>query len=371
MELPVAKKGQDLDIEIAASDIAQVLGRTSMDYGDSGDGKSTRAHSLARYYFQKSGGKKVRLVAAEDSSKNVFADLIEAGIVEAVFMTDSGSPLIAMERITEGWWPLVGEYELYDKDEKIDGKIVKTQKRRQKWQSKEDWEGSVSAYIFEGLTTTCEIIKDYLTATNRFPREQSDGFTEGGRTFMAASQTAYGFTQVEGIKLIKTAGMLPVERVHWSAHEAKGKDDFGKEAIRGPKLVGGAATDQVRKYVGILLHADRVKNEKGLEEIRVYVTNHPDSTNAAISWKAKVTIPPGKAQALIDLYPKGYFVPTLPNADYTNDDGLIPFFKALEKLEAEASTAASSLLNRVRQVKQVREFTDCGRYKGSPYEGQD
>src|SRR5882757_92466 len=348
-QLPVAKKGQDLDIEIAASDIAQVLGRTSMDYGDSGDGKSTRAHSLARYYFQKSGGKKVRLVAAEDSSKNVFADLIEAGIVEAVFMTDSGSPLITMERITEGWWPLVGEYELYDKDEKIDGKIVKTQKRRQKWQSKEDWEGTVSAYIFEGLTTTCEIIKDYLTATNRFPREQSDGFTEGGRTFMAASQTAYGFTQVEGIKLIKTAGMLPVERVHWTAHPSKGKDEFNKEAVRGPKLVGGAATDQVRKYIGILLHSDRVKEGNKPEEVRVYITNHPDQDNNAISWKAKTTIAPGKAQALINLYPKGYFVPTFPNEDYSNDDGLIPFFKALEKLEAEASDAANIFRDRVRQ----------------------
>src|ERR1700750_3062448 len=71
--------------DLAPADDQAIKGRLIMDYGDSGDGKSTRAHSFARYYYSKTG-KKVRLVASEDSSKQVFQDLIDAGIVEATFI---------------------------------------------------------------------------------------------------------------------------------------------------------------------------------------------------------------------------------------------------------------------------------------------
>lgn len=338
MALPTASEGNKMEIEVnEISDIKKIQGRIILDYADSGDGKSSRAHSFARYYFAKSGGKKVRLVAVEDSTRNVFQDLIDSGIVEAIFMTDSKSPLTTLERIlVDGDWPLVGEFETKT-DTK--GNIKKVQK----WQKKDEWDGEVSAYIIEGLTTSCELILNYLTETGRFPREQSDGFTEGGKTYMASSQTSFGFTQQEGIKLLKNSGMLPVDRVLWTAHEAKGKDEFGAEsAVRGPKLVGSAATDTVRKYVGVLLHADRVKNKAGKEEVRVYVTNHPDPKNPSVSWKSKVTITPTKTKEFTAKYPDGYFVPTLPEDDnYTGDDGLIPFLKLTDELERTATNAAN------------------------------
>jgi len=348
IKLPVAEAGEGLEIDLAVSDIKKIQGRIILDYADSGDGKSSRAHSFARYYFAKSGGKKVRLVSAEDSTRSVFKDLIDAGIVEPVFMLDSKSPLITAERLTEGDWPIFGEFDEVPITKKVNGKEVTTISKRQKWQSKEDWDGSVSAYIFEGITTISEIILNYLTATNRFPREQSDGFSDGGRTFMAASQTSFGFTQSEGIKLLKTSGMLPVERVLWTGHEAKGKDEFGSDgAVRGPKLVGSAATDAIRKYVGVLLHADRVKDAKGKEEVRVYVTNHPDPKNPSVSWKAKVTIPPTKAKEFSARYPLGYFVPQLPEGDsFSGDDGLIPFLR----FEDELITSATQAADRFKQL---------------------
>lgn len=330
------------------SDIKKIQGRIILDYADSGDGKSSRAHSFARHYFAKSGGKKVRLVAVEDSTRNVFQDLIDAGIVEAVFMTDSRAPLSTLERIlVEGDWPLIGEFDVKETKDK-EGNITK--KRVQKWQKRDEWDGTVSAYIVEGLTTSCELILNYLTETGRFPREQSDGFTEGGKTYMASSQTSFGFTQQEGIKLLKNSGMLPVERVLWTAHEAKGKDEFGTEsAVRGPKLVGSAATDTVRKYVGVLLHADRVKNKAGKEEVRVYVTNHPDPKNPSISWKSKMSVTPTKALAVIKQYPEGYFVPTLPENDsFDSKDGLIPFLQFEEELHKSATNAAVKFRDDIR-----------------------
>jgi len=320
--------------DLAPADDQAIKGRLIMDYGDSGDGKSTRAHSFARYYYAKTG-KKVRLISAEDSSKQVFQDLIDAGIVEATFIP-STSPLPYYERLMEGDWPLHGQFDEYTV--KVGGKDVT--KKRQKWQRRTDWEGTVSAYIVEGLSTISENILDYLRETGRFPREQSDGFSEEGRTFMAASQTAFGFTQAEGIKLLKLSGALPVERVLWSSHEAKGKDEFGGEAVRGPKLVGSAATNTVRKLVGVLLHTERIDGQ-----IRCYFENHPDQSNKNISWKAKVTVAPSEANAFKQKYPNGYFVPELPKGGYVgSNDGLISFLKLEEEIRTKSSDAASLLV---------------------------
>ena len=167
---------------------------------------------------------------------------------------------------------------------------------------------------------------------------------------MAASQTAFGFTQSEGIKLLKTSGMLPVERVLWTAHEAKGKDEFGGGVVRGPKLVGSAATNIVRKLVGVLLHTDRVDGQ-----IRVYFTNHPDQTNKQIEWKAKITTAPVVAEAFKKKFPQGYFVPTLPTAGYVGSkDGLIPFLELEAEIRSTSSDAASQLVAQFNKHKQER-----------------
>lgn len=332
---PTETAAQALLADLAPSDDNAIKGRLIMDYGDSGDGKSTRAHSLARYYYAKTG-KKVRLVSAEDSSKLVFQDLIDAGIVEAVFITEPKTPLPTYERLVEGEWPLAGQFD--ELKVKVNG--IETIKKRQKWQRRSEWEGQVSAYIFEGLSTISENILDYLRETGRFPREQSDSFSEDGRTFMAASQTAFGFAQSEGIKLLKASGQLPVDRVLWTAHEAKGKDEFGGEAVRGPKLVGTAATNLVRKLVGVLLHADRVDGQ-----VRVYFDSHPDKLNNKINWSAKTTIAPIAAKEFKRIYPTGYFVPKLPADGYVGaKDGLIEFLQHEETIRSKSSDAASRLV---------------------------
>lgn len=316
--------------EVAPTDDAAVRARIIMDYSDSGDGKSTRAHSFARYYYQKTG-KPVLLVSAEDSSKLVFQDLIDAGIVHPVFLTSSKTTISTYEKIVEG--------ELPDGIETVTKQIGKETKTQvvHKWRpiGKDEF----SAAIFEGLSTITENILDYLRENGRFQREQSDGFQEGGRTFMAASQTAFGFAQSEGLKLLRTSGMLPVERVLWTAHESKGKDEFGSEVIRGPKLVGSAATNTVRKLVGVLLHTDRIEGQ-----IRCYFENHPDITNPKISWKAKVTVSPLLANAFKKKFPQGYFVPTLPTDGYVGSkDGLIPFLEFEAEVRSKSGDAASQL----------------------------
>jgi hypothetical protein len=261
--------------------------------------------------------------------------LIDAGIVE-FYAIPPMSPLPIYERLMEGEWPLHGQYE--EVKVKVGG--VEQIRKKQKWQKRSEWEGTVSAYVVEGLSTISENILDYLRENGRFPREQSDGFSEEGRTFMAASQTAYSFTQSEGVKLLKLSGALPVDRVLWTAHEAKGKDEFGGEAVRGPKLVGSAATNLVRKLVGVLLHSERVDGQ-----VRVYFENHADLSNKNISWKAKCTVSPTQANVFKQKYPTGYFIPTLPKDGYVGSkDGLIPFLELEEEIRSKSSDAASLLV---------------------------
>lgn len=342
-----AVDGNAGEFQDIASDETLVQGRVIMDYADSGTGKSTRAHSFARYYYIKTG-LPVLLVGAEDSSKVVFQDLIDAGIVHPVWVTSSKITISVYERIVEGEVPLPGHYEEVKKTVKKDGKEVVEVSKRMKWLTKEEANGRYGAVIFEGLSTISENILDYLRETGRFPREQSDGFAEGGRTHMAASQTAYGFTQAEGIKLVKNSGMLPVARVLWTAHEAKGKDEFDGSLVRGPKLVGSAATNVIRKHVGVLLHTE--KTDTG--EIRTYFEDHPDAQSPKVTWKAKVTVNPFFARELKKKYPKGYFLPSLPvGEDYAAErDGLIEFLEHEEQVRQKGSTGASKLVASLKQT---------------------
>ncbi len=333
------------DFDEVPTDDTLVHGRIIMDYGDSGDGKSTRAHSFARFYFIKTG-LPVVLVAAEDSSKAVFQDLIDAGIVVPVWITSSTTPISMYERLVEGDLPIPGEVEEVKKTIKKDGKDVTTVSLKQKWSPRDENRGKYGAYIFEGLSTFSENILDHLRETGRFPREQSDGFVEGGRTFMAASQTAYGFVQSEGIKLVRTSGMLPVARVLWTSHESKGKDEFDGSLVRGPKLVGSAATNVMRKHVGVLLHTERVGGE-----IRTYFRNHPDQQSPKVEWKSKITVNPFLAKEMDKRFPNGYFVPQLPTGDayLTSNDGLIPFLKIEEEIRQRGIEGANNLRDAVNQ----------------------
>jgi hypothetical protein len=336
---------------LVPSDIDLVRGRIIMDYGDSGDGKSTRAHSFARYYYAKTG-LPVVLVSAEDSSKTVFQDLIDAGVVVPIFLISSTTPLSTYERIIEGDLPVPGQFDVIKKTVKKDGKEVVEEVKKQKWTTKEENHGKYGAYIFEGVSTIVENVLDYFRETGRFPREQNDGYSEGGKTFMAASQTAFGVAQGEGLKLVRNSAMLPVERILWTSHESKGKDDDGN-LIRGPKLVGSAATNTMRKLVGILLHTERVDGQ-----IRVYFENHADQFSPKVSWKAKVTVNPFFATELKKKFPGGFFVPKLPDGqDYlTSEDGLIPFLKMEEEVRSKGSLGANAFAAAVQsKLKQTKE----------------
>lgn len=322
-KLPTGGAGTTIEASLLPSVQDEIDGRVVVEYGDSGIGKSTDAHSVARFYYGASG-LPVRLITVEDSSKQVFADLIDAGIVQPLYISKVKEPIVALERIVEGHWP--------DASGKLtdDSPVLKR--------------GEVSAYIIEGLSTIAELIRDYLRTNRRMMREQKeDAFTIEGRTYAASSQTAFGFTQDKTLELLRISGGLPVERVWWTAHEMNGKDQENG-IIRGPALVGSAATNKVRRNCGLMIHADRIEGE-----LRRYVSDHPDPKAPAATYQAKVTLSPLVAEEMRKKYPKGYFVPKLPQGgNYSDEDGVIPFLRFENELRERAGGAAARLKTLVK-----------------------
>lgn len=276
--------------DLGASDSAQISARTIIGYGGSGLGKSTNARFFAQWMYEHTG-KPVRLIAFEDSSKTIFEPVIDLKIVEAVFLSKAEQPLYMLRRFAKGDWPIFGP----------DGRVTKWEPLRA---------NTISAYIIEGLTSASESLLEEARDEHRFLREQaSDSFELGTEKFCTSSQTAFGFTQQEMLRAVKGFGMLPVNRVLWTAHECVGADEDTKDPIRGPGLVGKAATDKVRKYCGVLLHFDLDRPKVGLPKIRVYFKQHPDAKFNNINYPAKVTIPVEMVPLLDQAFPNGYFEP--------------------------------------------------------------
>lgn len=315
MTLPTAsKQAKPLSVDLGQSDQLQSSGRIVLLYGDSGLGKSTNARFFAQYEYERTRLPGI-LVTAEDSSKTIFQPLIDAGIVQPFFISKVKHPLVYVRKLTTGQIPFEDN-------------------------GKEAWRPSFTPgvygfAIFEGLTTFGEGILEQMREEHRFLREQKgDAFEIAGEKFATASQTAYGFAQMEMLRALKASGMLPVDRVLWTAHETSGQEEDTRAPLRGPAIVGSAATDRIKKYVGLMLHVEkmtkeeRVNNEKIIRVYpRIYFRNHPDPKFPNIFYPAKTTIPVEKQGELDKRFPGGYFE---PGTQY--GEGLDKFLKVEEEL---------------------------------------
>lgn len=233
-------------------------GRTTVIYGDSTSGKSTNLFEAALYLANKYQ-KPVRLITAEDSTKNIMLPLIHNGIVKCLTISRINEPTSVMRALASGDWT--------DKE-------------------------PACGYLIEGLTTIAEAIQEENREHKRFLGEQAGNSytTESGEILSLPGQFSYGFVQLEMVRYMRQFSMLPgVERVIWSAHEYKGQPDGGTP-VTGPGLVGKAGTNQVIKHCGSLLHLD-VVSKQGKTARRLYFASHPDAVTPAVIALAKTTLP--------------------------------------------------------------------------------
>lgn len=302
-------QGAPLQMDLGQGDQELIAGRTTILYGESGVGKSTNLRFVAQQLYQETG-LVTRLISFEDSTKTIFKPLIDLSMVQALFLTKMPDPLVVLRRLSRGDWPVF----------KADGTIASWTRLRP---------NEVAGYLIEGLTSGSESLLEELREEHRFLREQkTDAFEIGAEKFAPASQTAFGFVQQEMLRGIKGFGMLPVQRVVWSAHETTGAEEDTKDPIRGPGLVGSKATAKVQKYCGTLLHFE-IDKSKGAPKPRIYYRQHPDWKFPNISYPAKTTVPVEMLGELEKMFPGGYFEPGV-----TYGTGLDKFFSVVDGLVA-------------------------------------
>jgi hypothetical protein len=289
-------------------------------YGDSGCYKTTNLGFAAKYLYAKHH-KPVRLVTAENHQS--LDPLIEVGIIHLVeFSHDIRDPLPFLTKLSRGFWPNEKGILVYDP------KAL----------------SMVCAYLCEGLTSWSDIVlKDSRDKKRKISEEAVGAFTEDGISFAANARSHFGFAQNVLLDRITEFGNLPVDRVIFSAHEAKGEEADSRNPIRGPGLAGKAATDSVPRKVGSCLHFEAYAEEKmgpdkiqtTTTKVRAFFVSHPDPKFPQTLYKCKARVPAERFEELMQRFPGGYFTPTLTN-------GLDEYLRAEDEL---GQSSAESIRN--------------------------
>jgi hypothetical protein len=281
-------------------------------FGDSGLGKTTNAAFAAKYEYEATRGKVVRYIASDGGGYLPCLPLVDpAGIVEPFRIVGVKNPLVVFRKLSMGYWP----------DKLEDGRWVG---ERLLPPTPETWQ-HVGAIVIDTITSACEIFMEDLRDKQRSIGQEPVGkFVEEDERFCASAPASYGFVQREMLARIRSFSSLPVHRVLFVAHESKGEEADRRIPIRGPALVGTAATDKIAKEVGDCLHfeayaeeaetLDRVTNTKvkrTATRIRAFFMSHPDPRIPGVLYKCKPRVPAEMIPELLKRYPGGYFEPTI------------------------------------------------------------
>lgn len=320
------------------------MAQTTLIFGDSGSYKTTAIGHAVRYMYEKTG-KTSRMITAEPGWATL-RDLRDAGVLEVFNIAQFANPLALIRKLSEGYWP-----ETLDDEGAMVGLRLRSA-------TAETWD-KVGLLSFEGLTSSSDLLMRDQTAKGRTIKGEGIGeFTEridlvgpDGKSsfdmekFAFNTQNHYGFVQNEMLARVVTFGALPVERVIFSAHEAKGEEEDTRRAIRGPALTGKAATDRVLKYVGDCLHFEVYSEDKETKDsdgrvirfaqtkVRVFYQNHPDpgwvGTGIPVFYKCKPRVIPAMIPELHKRWPGGYF-PVTP------EHGLDEYFRLQDECVAKS-----------------------------------
>lgn len=304
------------------------MAKTTVIFGESGAWKTTALYHAASYLYKKHR-KKIRMITAEEWNPP-FGSLVDAGIVDLVEFTPQicqGEPFPAFVKLMRGNWPVMK-----------DGKMMLVGPNDPLNDIK-----NVCAYFIEGLTSISDVFMTDCREKGRKMSEEVIGkFTEGGINFGQTNRSHYMLTQNTVLERFVDARILPVERVIFSAHEAKGEDTDTKEPIRGPGLAGKAATDSVARKVGSMIHFEQYSTEKQVpmqggeklmvieNKVRAFFVSHPDTKFPSIKYKCKPRLTPELIPDLMKRFPGGYFEPTI-------DGGLDLYLKAEDEIEERAA----------------------------------
>lgn len=315
-------------------------------YGESDVGKTAQLGRVAKWHFEKTG-EISRLISADSGWQSIAGELIWSpenpnGIIEAwnvQGMPDPWSPLIAA---TEGEWPKI----VVDREGKPKLRMVKPSFKEGRIMGAGD--RVVGQYFWEGISTLGNLgLQDHIRVQRSLGQDVVGKFVStmdeedaAGKVatrnvlFAKAAPSHYG--QVQDwvlLDLVPRTGRMPVRRVIWTGHEAKGDDDITgiKNSVLGPATVGRATVDRTVQKFAHSLHltcdtdfqGDKAK-PRIVRDFRAWFVKHPDAKLGKMYWPTKVSLSVERSQELLGKFPGGY-VPLTPDA------GLEQFIGFLEE----------------------------------------
>jgi hypothetical protein len=293
-------------------------------YGESSSRKTTAMGRAAQYMYKKTG-KPGRAIYSDTGNWEVIRPQVEAGILEPWNISGEPELLMILHKAARGEWPTTLTNGLaQDRHPVLKGSPYPYGVA--KMAATPDLGDKIGFYIWEGLTSTSELlmkyIRDYRIVVKakeaNSPWSAKDQDTGLDMKFCANTMADYGTVQGEVAgALLPELAALPVERVFITAHECATSEEEGgsKTPIRGPALVGQAATKTIGKSLGDMLHhevftkADPKNPQVLTTDVRVYYKPHPDPKFPNIYYFCKTRMTESRVEALEKKFPGGYFSP--------------------------------------------------------------
>ena len=315
---------------------------TILFYGSTDSGKTLELGECAKWEYEHTGMIS-RLISADSGWDPIEELIISAdnpkGIIESWNIQSLQDPWVILIELSEGAWPQV--YQAPSGEWKI-------RMQRPKWQSEIEHKHVgmgprivcadgrlVGQYLIEGISTICSTgMQDHLRVGRKLAQDVIGSFTSkveeittDGKpasremTFSAPALAHYGQIQRFLLDdLVPRFGRLNVNRVIWTGHEARGKDEFevvtpgqGTSAF-GPATIGRAVVDKTTFKFGHSFHftvkTTVGKDAKGTDTVqrdfRAWFVSHPDETYTKTLWPAKLSLPKEKSLELLRKFPGGY-----------------------------------------------------------------
>lgn len=289
-------------------------GKSIITYGESGTYKTANAGFFAKWLYERNPGKQIRLISSDGGGWAPLQSYIDADIIVPWQISGLQSPFQVLRKLSKGFWPIAEEP---DKEGLV--------KLRFQPPSAEAMKG-ISGYIIEGLTSSGDVVMRQLA--NKGPKLSQDpsyayieGSGDDAERMYGTNMSYFGFVQNLMYDLVAGFNQLPVERVLWTAHEARGEDEKAKEIIIGPSIAGKKSISKCPGWFGDCLHYDfYVKSEtpiKGVNTriqqqdigVKAWFIPHPD-IRTGIMHKAKPRVTPEMVPELMKKFPNGYFTPS-------------------------------------------------------------
>lgn len=269
----------------------------------------------ARYMYERTG-LPGRAVYSDLGNWQVIRGYVDSGVMEPFNIANEPNMLMLLHKLARGYWPTKLENGVPVERHPVPDKAVIPV-----GDAKMKLSPGAGFYIFEGLTSTSDLLMRYLrdyriNIKGEVPSPFSILDPDTGKPMLFASNSLahFGYVQDEMVvSLMAELAALPTERVFVTAHESEGQDDDTKDPIRGPALAGKKGTPRIGKNVGDLLHFEVVpaKAKDGLVEAdyRVYFRSHPDSKFPNITYPCKTRMAEEQVAELEKQFPGGYFSP--------------------------------------------------------------